>query len=285
MKTICLKSVLIISILFTSAGPLIAQEDAEGCKDHNLLSRLENFYISACEENYNELQLRTNNNKTETKGGNLFNIYYRYNPDAGVKLKSALQIMKNYEAAITKNGGKMLYKNASTLDADLEATYYLSTKEKEYWIQLTSFAGTDNAVEAYALKVLEIEAMKQEVVASEMYEAIQKDGFITLYINFDTGKSTIKQESQNIIDELYNMLSANPTLKIIVEGHTDNVGSSPSNKTLSEQRALSVKTALVNKGIPAERIEAVGYGQDVPIADNSTEEGRTKNRRVEIKKQ
>lgn len=81
------------------------------------------------------------------------------------------------------------------------------------------------------------------------------------------------------------MLSANPTLKIIVEGHTDNVGSSPSNKTLSEQRALSVKTALVNKGIPAERIEAVGYGQDVPVADNSTEEGRTKNRRVEIKKQ
>ena len=81
------------------------------------------------------------------------------------------------------------------------------------------------------------------------------------------------------------MLSGNPTLKMIIEGHNDNVGNPGSNKTLSEQRASSVKTALVNKGISTDRIKTVGYGQDKPIADNSTEDGKAKNRRVEIKKQ
>jgi len=284
MKTNFLRIIFIAIFIVAVNVVCNSQSDADGCKDHPLLTRLENFYISECQENYNELQLRIGGSQSETKEGNLFYIYYRYNSETDAKPKSALQIMKNYEMAITKNGGKMLYKNSNTQEDYLEATYYLSTKEKEYWIQLTSFAGTDNAVEAYALNVLEIEAMKQEVAASEMYEAIQKDGFITLYINFDTGKSTIKQESQNIIDELYNMLNTNTELKIAVEGHTDNVGSSSSNKTLSEQRAMSVKTALVNKGISADRITTAGYGQDKSVADNSTEEGRTKNRRVEIKK-
>ncbi|MDT3695342.1 MAG: OmpA family protein [Ignavibacterium sp.] len=281
MKKLLFALFLIPSTTFTS----FSQNDADGCKDHALLTRLNNFYLASCEENFNELELRLDNNKTEIKEGNLFSLDYVFNSDAGEKPKSPLQIIKNFENAIVKNGGKMLYKNTNALDADLEATYYLSTKEKEYWVRLFNFGGTPNEVERFTLYVLEMESMKQEIEASEMFEAINKNGFIALYINFETGKSTIKQESQNIIDELFSMLNENATLKIVVEGHTDNVGNSSSNKTLSEQRALSVKDALVNKGISAERIEAVGYGQDKPIADNTTEEGRTKNRRVEIKKQ
>ena len=281
MKKLLFALFLIPSTTFTS----FSQNDADGCKDHALLTRLNNFYLASCEENFNELELRLDNNKTEIKEGNLFSLDYVFNSDAGEKPKSPLQIIKNFENAIVKNGGKMLYKNTNALDADLEATYYLSTKEKEYWVRLFNFGGTPNEVERFTLYVLEMESMKQEIEASEMFEAINKNGFIALYINFETGKSTIKQESQNIIDELFSMLNENATLKIVVEGHTDNVGNSSSNKTLSEQRALSVKDALVNKGISAERIEAVGYGQDKPIADNTTEEGSTKNRRVEIKKQ
>lgn len=279
------KYLFILMMTLASLNIVNAQTDAGGCKDHPLLSRLENFYISECEENYNELQLRTGSNKTETKEGNLFYIYYRYNSDAGVKPKSVLQIMKNYEAAITKNGGKMLYKNSNSLDADLEATYYLSTKEKEYWIQLASFAGTDNAVEAFALKILEIEAMKQEVAASEMFEAIRKDGFVALYINFETGKSTIKPESAPIINQIVEMLQQNPDLKVSIEGHTDNTGTMASNQTLSESRAKSVMDALTSKGIAAARLKSKGWGQTKPIADNSTGEGQEKNRRVEIVKQ
>lgn len=133
--------------------------------------------------------------------------------------------------------------------------------------------------------ITEKEAMRQDVQANAMFDKINSGDTLTLYINFESGKSAIKSDSQNIIDELYKMLSNNPTLKIIIEGHTDNVGNMASNKTLSEQRSSSVKTSLVNKGISTDRIKTVGYGQDKPIADNSTEDGKAKNRRVEIKKQ
>ncbi len=279
------KIIIILTFGLTISNFIFAQNDADGCTDHPLLTRLENFYISQCENNYNELQLRTSSSKTETKEGNLFYIYYRYNSDAGVKAKSALQIIKNYEIAITKNGGKMIYKNSSSLDANLEATYYLSTKEKEYWVQLTSFAGTDNAIEAFSLNILEMDAMKQEVDATEMFEEINKSGFVALYINFETGKSAIKTESQPIIDQIYEMLKQNPDLKISIEGHTDNVGTTQSNQTLSDARAKSVMNALISKGIIASRLKSKGWGMTKPVADNSTEEGKAKNRRVEIIKQ
>lgn len=279
------KNVIRCMVVFAMAGIAGAQDDADGCKDHQLLTKLENFYISNCEENFNELELRMSSSTTETKEGNLYSIYYRYNPDAGVKAKSAFQIMKNYEVAITKNGGKMIFKNSNSMDAQVEATYSLSAKEKDYWIQLTSFAGTDNAVEAYSLNVLEIEAMKQEVVASEMFETINKNGFIALYINFETGKSSIKAESTPIIDQIVAMLKQNPDLKISIEGHTDNVGNAASNQTLSESRAKSVMNELISKGIVSSRLKSKGWGQTKSVADNATEEGKAKNRRVEIVKQ
>ena len=141
--------------------------------------------------------------------------------------------MKNYENAVVKNGGKMVFKNTST-DSDLEATYHLVSKDKEYWVKIDHFAGNGIDVEAFQLSVLEMEAMKQEIQANEMFEAINKDGFIALYINFETGKSDIKSESQPIVDQIIEMLKQNSDLKISVEGHTDNVGSDKSNKTLSK---------------------------------------------------
>jgi OmpA-OmpF porin, OOP family len=262
-----------------------AQNDADGCKGHKLLTKLENFYISNCSENYNELQLRTGASKTETKEGNLFYYYYRFNFDAGVKMNSPFQIVKNYENAIVKNGGRLVFKNTNSSEGDIEATLYLSTKEKEYWIQLTRFAGNGSEAEAFGLNVLEIESMKQEVVANEMFEKINKEGFIALYINFETGKSDIKPESQPIIDQLSEMLKQNPTLKISIEGHTDNIGGDKTNLPLSESRAKSVMNALISKGIEVSRLKSKGWGQSKPIADNTTEEGRAKNRRVEISKQ
>jgi len=279
------KCISILMFVLALTNFAYAQNDADGCKDHELLTRLENFYISDCSESYNELQLRTSVSKTETKEGNLFYYYYRFNFDAGVKMKSPLQIIKNYENAVVKNGGQLVFKNTNASEGDIEATLYLSTKEKEYWIQLTRFAGNGIEVEAFGLNVLEIESMKQEVVASEMFEKINKEGFIALYINFETGKSDIKPESQPIIDQLSEMLMQNQTLKISIEGHTDNVGGDKTNQLLSESRAKSVMNALISKGIEVSRLKSKGWGQSKPIADNNTEEGRAKNRRVEISKQ
>lgn len=277
---------IIISMLFILLIPIIAfaQTDADGCKDHPLFGKFSNFYISGCSENYNELTLRISPEKTETKEGNLFSITYDFNFDSGEKEKSPFQVIKNYENAVKKNGGEMIYKNTNALDADLEATFHLVSKDKEYWVKISSFGGTANSVEHYTLYVLEMEPMKQEIQASDMLKALKKEGFIALYINFETGKSDIKIESQPIIDQIVKMLKQSNDLKISIEGHTDNVGSDKSNQILSENRAKSVMNAIISQGVNKSRLTFKGWGAFKPIADNRTEEGKAKNRRVEIVK-
>jgi outer membrane protein OmpA-like peptidoglycan-associated protein len=107
---------------------------------------------------------------------------------------------------------------------------------------------------------------------------------VALYINFETGKSEIKPESKPVIDQMVEMMKQNPDLKISIEGHTDNVGTEKSNQTLSESRAKALMNALVSKSVAASRLKSKGWGQTKPIADNTTEEGKAKNRRVEIVK-
>ena len=80
------------------------------------------------------------------------------------------------------------------------------------------------------------------------------------------------------------MLKANPSLKVSIEGHTDNVGSGPANQTLSENRAKAVMNAISSKGINKTLLSSKGWGQTKPVADNKTDEGKAKNRRVEIVK-
>ena len=101
-------------------------------------------------------------------------------------------------------------------------------------------------------------------------------------IQFENGKATIKKSSYKILDDIAKIFIANPTYLVEVQGHTDNVGKYEYNIDLSERRAQSVRTYLINKGVPAERLTAHGYGPDKPIADNKTKEGRAKNRRVEF---
>lgn len=101
-------------------------------------------------------------------------------------------------------------------------------------------------------------------------------------ITFDTNRAEVKAEFKPILDQLANSINQYPDTVIRVEGHTDSVGSAAYNQTLSENRANSVRSYLVQRGVAASRIEAVGYGLTRPIADNATEAGRAQNRRVEI---
>jgi len=94
----------------------------------------------------------------------------------------------------------------------------------------------------------------------------------------------LKVNHNPFIDEVAQMLLDNPALTISIEGHTDNTGTPASNKSLSLNRANAVVTALTAKGIAKNRLTSVGWGQEKPIADNATEEGRAANRRVEIVK-
>lgn len=101
-------------------------------------------------------------------------------------------------------------------------------------------------------------------------------------INFQTGSSTISPSSYSLLHDIYSNAIAADGLKVGVYGHTDNTGNPDANQTLSEARAQSVKAYLVKLGLPEERIESKGYGDQQPVADNGTAAGKAKNRRVEI---
>ncbi len=101
-------------------------------------------------------------------------------------------------------------------------------------------------------------------------------------IKFDTGKSTIKPVSFPILDAVVKVMVENPTYKLIIGGHTDNVGADAMNMTLSKDRAEAVAVYLIGKGISPERISSAGFGETMPVDDNNTAAGRTRNRRVEL---
>ncbi|MCB0730354.1 MAG: OmpA family protein [Ignavibacteriae bacterium] len=277
------KFLVVFSAIIFISSSVFAQEDVEGCKDHYLFTKYPNYYISYCTENYNELEVKMKDGSSETKEGNLTKITYSFNYDSGINNPSPLQVMKNYENAVAKIGGETIYKNTN-YDEERVITFHIKKEGKEYWIRLGNFGGTIDNCENYELDILEIEVMEQVIQANEMLDALNKDGFIALYINFETGKSEIKPESQPIVDQIVTLLNQNENLKISIEGHTDNVGSESSNQQLSENRAKSVTDDLIQKGIDKSRLTSKGWGATKAIADNRTEVGRAKNRRVEIVK-
>lgn len=114
-------------------------------------------------------------------------------------------------------------------------------------------------------------------------EVIEKTAAIAKSIYFETNSSRLKAVSHGPLDELVQILNENPTINLTIEGHTDNTGSDQYNMRLSTNRVNSVKNYLISKGIDASRLTAQGYGEERPVADNSTAEGRSLNRRVELK--
>ena len=138
-----------------------------------------------------------------------------------------------------------------------------------------------------ALDVVDIGSLKQDMVsvsASDMSKAIANTGRIALYgILFDTAKADLKAESKPALEEIAKLLKSDTSLKLRVVGHTDNQGVLESNITLSKRRAEAVTAALAaSYGIAANRLSAFGVADLAPIASNSGEEGRAKNRRVEL---
>jgi outer membrane protein OmpA-like peptidoglycan-associated protein len=120
-------------------------------------------------------------------------------------------------------------------------------------------------------------------VSSARVKVTEKKLELNEKVYFDTGKTTIKAGSLPLLDEVAQVLTANPSVKkVLVEGHTDNLGKAELNTKLSEGRAQAVKAYLVKKGVAAERLDAKGFGPTQPLADNKTAKGREANRRVEF---
>jgi OmpA-OmpF porin, OOP family len=268
------KSVISLLFMLVSITLTIAQ-DAEGCKDHPLFTRMPEYYITECKQNFDQIDFVNSAGEDIVLEGNLTYIAYSMNLESGKPEPSYLQIIRNYSNAVLKIGGTKIYENA-----DVGGFYNLKKNGKEYNIKVTCWNSSD-----YGLSILEMVPMVQEVTANEMLDALNKDGYIALNILFETGKSAIQQESLPVIEQIYDLLKNNPALKVSVEGHTDNSGDPAANKTLSNSRAKTIMDALIAKGIDKARLSAIGWGQEKPVADNRTEDGRAKNRRVEIVRQ
>ncbi|MDR0777694.1 MAG: OmpA family protein [Azonexus sp.] len=135
--------------------------------------------------------------------------------------------------------------------------------------------------------VVESRAMDTDKIAfvdaSAMQKSLDATGRVNLYgIYFDTDKDTIKPESKPTLDEIGKLMKSNPQLRLQVVGHTDSTGNDAHNKDLSNRRAASVIRVLAQAGIDAKRFASRGAGASEPVAGNDNEEGRAKNRRVEL---
>jgi len=273
----------ILLMLLTSAVMNLQAQDESKFKDTPWFSGMPNYYIYDAEDSEFDSYNFFNGKNCTTVEGRKFKRTYNVKEDA--QKSSVIQVMRNYSNAIKSMGGTVIYEgmpqNADCAENNgLNMVIGKAVKgTDELWVEVVTLGGDD-----YYLTIIIKELMKQDVTASSMFEAINRDGHIALYINFNTGKSIIRDESKPVIDQIVQMMKANPDLKIGVEGHTDNVGTPASNKTLSEARAKSVVSAIVAQGVSADRLSPAGFGQDKPIADNNMEEGRAKNRRVELVK-
>jgi outer membrane protein OmpA-like peptidoglycan-associated protein len=274
-------TIVIFSLLFLipvtgfSQG---AQQDIKGSKDHPLLSRMPDFWISDYKEAEFESYRFTGADKKPVEiEGHKYYIIYRLK--SGLQEPGELKLRRNVQDALKKIGGKVVNDD----NFNKMSTIVVEKDKKETWIEVRSYSNN------YRLNIVEKEVMKQEIVAdaNAMGNDINNTGHVSVYgIFFDTGKAEIKPESDEAIAQISILLKNNESLKLYVVGHTDNVGTIDANMKLSKDRADAVVNSLITKyGIPSLRLKSYGVASLVPVSSNDTEEGRSKNRRVELVKQ
>ena len=279
-----LQRCLLMGVLMTLSGPaLSASQDAPKSKDHPLLTRYPNSRITEHRRNYDSVEFFTDarsNKRRAIEGDTTFIRYFHNNAD---KQPSPLQLIRNYQNAIKSIGGEVVYERLPRDTDSGETTLKVTAGGKDVWVRVEPDIFSAPA-QSYKLWIVEVAAMQQVVSANKLLDELNRNGFVALYINFDTGKSDLKADGKATVNEIATMLKSAPAMRIAIEGHTDNVGQAAANKTLSEQRAQSVMSAIVAAGTDAKRLTAAGFGQEKPVADNRNEDGRAKNRRVELVK-
>jgi len=258
----------------TSASWADDEKDVDGAKDHPLVTRMPGYYVSGYETK--DFDVVDNAYVTGPDGhweGRSTKISYRRM--AATKPVSMTQLERNHESAFRKAGAKILATDARVVVAKFDKGGVRT------WVEASAF----NEGRDYELLIVESKPMEQEVTvdAAALQRALTTTGKVAVYgIFFDTNKAVIKPASDPTLDEIAKMLRQNPALELYVVGHTDAVGVLDANLKLSAERAASVAKALVARGIAAGRLKTSGVGPYCPEATNANEEGRAKNRRVEL---
>ncbi len=260
------------------------QSDAKGTSDNQYFGRMANYYIAFDSGKSFDKFNFWNGKKYITVVGKCHEIHYSIKNDAKALIEN--EIIQNYAQIAKKKGGieiftgKMPDGTANEKGGLPTTSYKIPFDQDDYWVQVIAF----NKGQDYELLIMQGKEYVAETTAKELLDSLNSQGRITLYINFDVNDVNIKTDSKPVIDKIVKMLTTDPTLKIQIEGHTDNQGNAAHNKQLSELRSITVMRAIVEQGIESDRITYIGYGQEKPIAKNETAEGRSKNRRVELVK-
>jgi OmpA-OmpF porin, OOP family len=261
-------------VMCVSVTTLHAQEDdkpkdAEGCKDSPLITRFPGSIIHSCDNKEFE---QADFPMADSQQKHLEGEYHYW--DIGTREgTSEIQVFRNFQNALKTAGFAIDYANSPA---------QLVGHKGNTWIFI------DNRGDYYYQTIITTKEMQQEVTAdaSSLSDEISKTGHVAVYgIHFDTVKSSILPDSENTLGEIVKLLQQNADLKLRVEGHTDNQGNAAGNQALSQRRAQAVVAWLTAQGVAASRLSAKGMGQTKPVADNSGDEGRAKNRRVELVKQ
>jgi outer membrane protein OmpA-like peptidoglycan-associated protein len=196
-----------------------------------------------------------------------------YQIKEGVAAPTNLDIQENYRTALIAQGAQILYTGSGYTAAHMENAG-VST-----WIQINS---SETSVQVVVIEekplVLSIKPPTEEALK----KAIDADGHAAFYVAFDFDRATLRPEAAPVIALMVKLLKDSPDLKVLIEGHTDNIGAADYNLRLSDARARAVMEAVVAGGVARERLSASGIGAARPLADNAAAEGRAKNRRVEL---
>ncbi|MBW1658972.1 MAG: OmpA family protein [Deltaproteobacteria bacterium] len=251
------------------------QSDAKNCKDHPLFTRMPNFCLKGCEfKEFGKVDFVNEKGNDIEVEGKVYRADYWLKE--GFRSPGELKILRNFSNAIKEIGGMVVKEERGNV--------YLKLKKsgKVFWV----IVDTSNSGEHYELTIVEKADMAQEVVADakSLMDKILMTGHASVYgIYFDFNKTEIKPESSKALKEIGKLLRQNPGLKLYVVGHTDNVGKFAYNMKLSRARAEAVVRTLVDTyHVASQRLAPYGVGPLAPVASNKSEEGRAKNRRVEL---
>jgi outer membrane protein OmpA-like peptidoglycan-associated protein len=255
--------------LFPQANP----KDQPGCADSKVLTRMAGCHIYTCRaSNYDtgEFLVKGPNNKDEYRKveGAMESLEFHCAPET-----SMIEIIRNAEAALKAAGFTIRYQ------VDGSNWAGVTGQKGPQWVYVQSGRGS------YTLKAIREKALEQQMQANAdgWAKQIEQTGRASIYgINFDSGKATIRPDSEKVLAEVLALLKKNAAWRIAVAGHTDNVGGKDMNLALSRQRAQSVTSWLTAHGIGADRLLPGGFGDLAPVADNAAEDGRAKNRRVDL---
>jgi outer membrane protein OmpA-like peptidoglycan-associated protein len=273
-----MKLTLLLSILFTGANFLLAQNKTK-CENHPLFNALSKHSVQNCiSKEFEKLDINkadpTMGSITLEKEGEYLQVAYSYD-GTWEERPSETQIYTNYSNAISKAGGEVLYKGKSGLFGKVKKNGDV------YWIKVFL-----DGSGWYWLETVRETTMNQEIVVSadEIKKTLFLEGKVAFYgILFDIDKAIIKPESSPTLSEISNFLKANTKTSVFIVGHTDNAGSFDHNINLSKERAAAVVNELISKyGVNKTQLNAQGVGPLSPVAPNDKEDGKAKNRRVEI---